>query len=164
MRTIALIGDSHATAWYPAFRKAAEEHGWTLYFFGKSACPVVDVEVRRPGATATYDRCTTWRAHMLDRLETIEGLDAVVIGRWMAYGRSTVAARRVGQHPSTVGTSGGRRRTHVRPAAQVTPRVVVMEDVPWPTVDVPSCLSENRQDVERCAFSRSRRCGLDGHW
>ena len=29
-----------------------------------------------------------------------------------------------------------------------------MEDVPWPSVDVPSCLSQNRRDVEKCAVPR----------
>jgi peptidoglycan/LPS O-acetylase OafA/YrhL len=161
-RTIALVGDSHATAWYPAFRRAAEEHGWTLYLFGKSACPVVDVDVQRAGGTATYDRCSTWREHLHDRLDTIEGLDAVVIGRWMAYRTSTVQPDGSGSTPSTVGSiwRAGAERTFDR-LRRVAPRVVVMEDVPWPYVDVPSCLSQNRRDVEKCAFPRSHRSDLD---
>ena len=161
-RTFALIGDSHATAWYPAFRKAAEQHGWTLYFFGKSACPVVDVTVRQPGTTSAYDACTTWREHLLDRIEAIEGLDAVVIGRWMAYRGSTLGADGSVSTPSTVGGlwQAGAERTFDR-LRRVTNRVVVMEDVPWPGVDVPSCLSENARDVEACSFSRSRSSGLD---
>jgi hypothetical protein len=161
-RTIALIGDSHATAWYPAMRTAAEERGWTVYFFGKSACPVVDVEVRRAGDVSTYESCTTWREHLLDRLETIEGLDAVVIGRWMAYRASTLQPGGSASTPSTVGRlwQAGAERTFDR-LRRVTPRVIVMEDVPWPTVDVPSCLSEHRRDVEACSFSRSRSSGMD---
>ena len=161
-RTIALIGDSHATAWYPAFRRAAEERGWTLYFFGKSACPVVDVEVRRAGTAARYDACSQWRDNVLDRLEGIEGLDAVVIGRWMAYKTSTLQTDGSASSSSTVGSvwAAGAERTFDR-LRRATDRVIVMEDVPWPAADVPSCLSEHRRDVEACAFSRSDRSGLD---
>ena len=161
-RTIALIGDSHATAWYPAFRRAAEQRGWTLYFFGKSACPVVDVEVNRAGTTTRYDACSRWRENVLDRLEGIEGLDAVVIGRWMAYQNSTLQPDGSTSSSSTVGSvwAAGAERTFHR-LRRATDRVVVMEDVPWPVADVPSCLSEHRRDVEACAFSRSDRSGLD---
>ncbi len=161
-RTIALIGDSHATAWYPAFRKAAEERGWTLYFFGKSSCPVVDVMVLRAGTSRPYDACVTWRENVLDRLEQIDGLDAVVIGRWMAYRGSTLEPDGSVSTPSTVGAvwREGAERTFDR-LSRVTPRVVVMEDVPWPNVDVPACLSEHLQDVDACAFSRSDSSGLD---
>ncbi|MFL6178059.1 MAG: SGNH hydrolase domain-containing protein [Ornithinibacter sp.] len=161
-RTIALIGDSHATAWYPALRKAAEERGWTLYFFGKSGCAVVDVTVLRPGTTSAYDACTTWREHLLDRLESIDGLDAVVIGRWMAYRGSTLRSDGSPVTSSTVGAvwEAGAERTFDR-LRGVTSRIVVMEDVPWPGGDVPSCLSEHRRDVEACSFSRSRSTRLD---
>ena len=151
-----------ATAWYPAFRRAAEERGWTLYFFGKSACPVVDVEVSRAGTTARYDACSQWRENVLDRLEDIKGLDAVVIGRWMAYTTSTLQPDGSASSRSTVGPvwAAGAERTFEQ-LRRATDRVVVMEDVPWPVADVPSCLSEHRRDVEACAFSRSDRSEMD---
>jgi peptidoglycan/LPS O-acetylase OafA/YrhL len=161
-RSIALIGDSHATAWYPALRAAALERGWTLYFFGKSACPVVDVEVLRAGAASVYDSCTTWREHLLDRLASIDGLDAVVIGRWMAYRTSTLQPDGSTSTPSSVGPiwRAGAERTFDR-LRRVSPRIVVLKDVPWAPIDVPSCLSDHRRDVESCAFSRSRAVGRD---
>jgi peptidoglycan/LPS O-acetylase OafA/YrhL len=160
--TIALIGDSHATAWYPAFRRAAEERGWTLYFFGKSACAVVDVDVRQPGTSARYDACTQWRAGVLERLAGIEGLDAVVIGRWMAYRSFTFQPDGSQSTPATVGPvwQAGAERTFDQ-LEQVADRIVVMEDVPWPLADVPACLSEHRTDVEACSFATSERSGLD---
>ena len=149
-----LVGDSHATARYPAFRKAAEERGWTLYFFGKSACPVVDVAVLRAGTPSPYAPCATWREHLLDRLEGIDGLDAVVIGRGWPTGAppSSRTARPAPRRRS--GRCGGRGRS-ARSTGSVGSRcIVVMEDVPWPNVDVPACLSEHPRDVEACGFSR----------
>ena len=161
-RTIALIGDSHATALYPAFRRIAEERGWTIYFFAKSACPIPDVKVLRAGSTSPYGACTTWRRHLLDRLATINGLDAVVIARWMAYRTSTVQPDGSASSSSTVGAvwEAGAKRTFDR-LSRVTDRIIVMEDVPWPRVDVPSCLSQHRRHVETCAFSRSGASGQD---
>ena len=160
--TVALIGDSHATAWYPAFRRAAEERGWTVYFFGKSACSVVDVDVRQVGTSSRYDACTQWRAEVLDRVAGIEGLDAVVVGRWMAYGSSTFMPDGSLSTPASVGPvwGAGAERT-VERLRQATERVVVMEDVPWPLSDVPACLSEHPSDVEACSFPTSDRAGLD---
>ena len=66
-----------------------------------------------------YDACPRWRANVLDRLEAIEDLDAVVIGRWMAYQQLHPPARRLRQlvvH-GRVGLGRG-RGAHVRPAAQ----------------------------------------------
>ena len=161
-RTIALIGDSHATAWYPAFQKMAEERGWTIYFFAKSACPVVDVRVLRAGTTSPYGACTTWRQHLLDRLATIDGLDAVVIARWKAYRTSTLQPDGSASTNATIGAvwEAGAERTFDR-LRRVTDRIVVIEDVPWPTADVPSCLSMHRRHVEVCAFSRSGASGQD---
>ncbi len=161
-RTIALIGDSHATAWLPAFRKAAQERGWTLYFYAKSACSVVDVAVQRAGTSATYDACTTWRNNLLDRLDEVDGLDAVVVGRWMAYRNSTLQPNGSTSTPSNVGPvwREGAERTFDR-LRRVTPNIVVLDDVPWPNGDVPACLSKHPQDVEACSFSRDQASGLD---
>ena len=73
--------------------------------------------VRQAGATSPYDACTTWRAHLLDRLETIEGLDAVVIGRWMAYrnvDRASPTDRPAPRRPSEPCGEAGAERTFDR--------------------------------------------------
>ena len=116
----------------------------------------------RAGTSSPYDACTTWRTHLMDRLGTIDGLDAVVVGRWMAYRNSTLQANGSTSTSSTVGPvwRAGAERTFDR-LSRVTPRIVALEDVPWPNVDVPACLSEHRRDVEACSFSRSRSSGLD---
>jgi peptidoglycan/LPS O-acetylase OafA/YrhL len=40
-RHIALVGDSHATRWVPAFRDVAEERGWALSTYLVSGCALV---------------------------------------------------------------------------------------------------------------------------
>jgi peptidoglycan/LPS O-acetylase OafA/YrhL len=43
-RTIALVGDSHATRWVEAFERASRESGWGLTTFLISGCPLVSLE------------------------------------------------------------------------------------------------------------------------
>ena len=84
-RTIALVGDSHAHAWRPAFERIAKEKGWTVYFFAKSACTISDVPVWSRTQRARYDACEAWRDDVIDTLSGIQGLDAVVIGRYADF-------------------------------------------------------------------------------
>ena len=39
VRTVALVGDSHATQWFPAFDRLGKEQGWKVVTFTKSSCP-----------------------------------------------------------------------------------------------------------------------------
>jgi peptidoglycan/LPS O-acetylase OafA/YrhL len=161
-RTIAVIGDSHANAWRPALERTATERGWTVYFFAKTACSVIDVPVAAPSGTGRYAACDTWRRTVLQRVASIEGLDAVVIGRYMGYRSRTVLPDGSRSTASTVAQtwSAGARRT-VDELRRATDRIVIMRDVPWPEADVPSCLSEHSREVEACAFDRSSRVGMD---
>ena len=84
-RTIALIGDSHSQHWQPAMQRLAEERGWTVYIFMKNSCTVSDVPIYLKQNNAEYTGCAEWRQAMVKRVSAIEGLDAVVIGRWMDY-------------------------------------------------------------------------------
>ena len=161
-RTIALIGDSHANSWRPALEQAAKERGWTVYFFGKSACAVSDVPVWLKVNKAPYDACTRWRGEMFERLSSIKGLDAVVIGRSMDYRALTLLPDGSRSTVETVGPAWtkGSERSFDR-LAGVTRRIIVLRDIPWPSGDVPSCLSEHPDAVEACAFSKAERARLD---
>ncbi len=37
--TVAIIGDSHATAWFPAIEELAAKHKWRIKTFAKASCP-----------------------------------------------------------------------------------------------------------------------------
>lgn len=161
-RTIALIGDSHAHAWRPAFERVAKEEGWTVYFFAKSACTISDVPIWSRTQKARYTACEAWRDSVIDTVTGIKGLDAVVIGR---YGGFTTTALHPDGTKSTAQTIGplwtdASKRSFDR-LHTATKRVIVLHDIPWPTRDVPSCLSEHTQDPTACSFDRDVRSALD---
>ncbi|GAA4357570.1 acyltransferase family protein [Angustibacter luteus] len=160
-RTIALIGDSHAAQWLPAFVQAAKDNGWTLYYFAKSACAPVDVPVWSPSLQAVYANCPTWRHTMLTRLAAIKGLDAVFVGRYMIYTRDarTASGARVPTGQLGARWQAGMARTVA--ALPDVPRVVVLQDTPRPGVDVPTCLSKHPANPAACAFARAGHTHLD---
>ena len=46
--TVALVGDSHAAHWFPAFDVVAKRHGWRLVPFTKFSCVFVDLPIWSP--------------------------------------------------------------------------------------------------------------------
>ena len=46
--TVALVGDSHATMWAPAFQQAAAQRHWRLEILGKAGCPLMDLPITNP--------------------------------------------------------------------------------------------------------------------
>ncbi len=161
-RTIALVGDSHATQWRPALERAAKERGWTIYFFAKSSCTVSDAPVWLKQNKAPYDSCGPWRDAVLDRIAGIKGLDAVVVGRWMDYRTLALQAdgsKSTAENIGPLWTEASKRS--FAQMAKATKRIVVMKDVPRPAGDVPSCLSQHPDDVEECGFDRDQGTGLD---
>ena len=160
--TIALVGDSHAHAWRPAFERLAKEKGWTVYFFAKSACTISDVPVWSRSLKARYDTCDAWRDIVLERLASIKDLDAVIIGRYPWFKTTALHPDGSKSTPATIGPlwTAASKRTFER-LSSTTGRVIVLHDVPWPGRDVPSCLAEHIKDPAACSFDRDTRSVLD---
>lgn len=161
-RTIALVGDSHATSWRAAMTSAAKTHGWTVYFFGKASCSVNDVPLWLDQKKTEYESCAQWRETVIERLASIEHLDAVVVGRYKDYDSRVLLPDGSRTTEETVGPvwREGAERSFAR-LREVAPHVLVLRDVPWPDQDVPSCLSRHPQDVERCSFERATNAHQD---
>jgi peptidoglycan/LPS O-acetylase OafA/YrhL len=153
-RTIALIGDSHATQWEPAMKQVADRLGWTVYFFAKTACSVVDVPIWKTSAGGAYTECATWRRSVLRRVSQIKGLDAVVIARWSDYRRLALTADGSRVQDDAVFASlwrQGMRRT-VQQLGANGRHVIMLRDTPLAARDVPSCLSQHPKKPTSCSF------------
>lgn len=159
---VALIGDSHSQHWQPALKKLAQEQGWTVYVYMKNSCTVSDVPIYLKQNKGEYKTCEQWRTQMLDKVSAIDGLDAVLIGRWMDY--RSLALRPDGSRttPATVGPlwKAGSARSFAE-LKKATPRILIIRDVPRPNGDVPACLSENPGHEDKCNFQRAGHTYLD---
>ena len=154
--SIALVGDSHASAWLPAFDLAGKANGWKVYFEAKDACSFIDVGVWRKQAGA-YTSCPAWRTKATARLRSLGHLDAVVIARFGAYEKMILGP--TGKPISQSKVVSAWRAATTRTVASLEPfasKVVILRDVPWPsTGDVAACLAKSPSKPQNCAFPRA---------
>ncbi len=142
--TVALVGDSHAAHWFPAFEVLAKQRGWRLVPLTKHSCVFVDLPIWSPDLQREYRSCEDWREQVIDRLREIEP-DLVVIAsnRWLP-----VMADRDNE-PERQGVAMARLIERI-PAT-----VAIIVDTPRSGVDVPACLVQHRDAIERCTTPRA---------
>jgi hypothetical protein len=150
--TVVLFGDSHAMHYFPALERVARSRGWRLVVLTKSGCPPAEVRIRRWGHARTYDECTRWQDHALQRIER-ERARLVVTSNSSHYlvlehGRPLHGKRRW----QVFGAGYARTLRRLRAEGSA---VVAIRDGPRPPFDVPSCVARHLRDPGRCAFSRA---------
>ena len=144
--TVALVGDSHASALFPAVEAVAIAHGWRLVEYLKISCQFVDMRITDPNLNREYTECATWNQNVVARLRA-DPPDLVLVSgsRWIyavnpaeasATYEGNAMARMIKQIPSSS-------------------RVAIIQDPPLPSLDVPKCLSSYPTDVLKCAYSRA---------
>jgi hypothetical protein len=161
-RTVVLVGDSHAAHWFPAMELLAKREHWQLWFWAKAACAVSDVTVFTTAYNREYSECSDWRASVLQRVQALPRVDALVIGRSYGYlpilmdGGKRVSSNAVALRLWRSGTS----RTLAQ-LAEATDDVVVLRETPRPGKNVPDCLSEHVTSPQQCAFAWKDHLHLD---
>ena len=90
--TVALVGDSHAAMWNPAFQQIAEHRNWRLEFMAKAGCPLLDSPITNPfnRLVERLRHCEQWRAQIIARLRA-EHPRLIMVGLWRAYGTGSWA-------------------------------------------------------------------------
>jgi hypothetical protein len=151
--TVALIGDSHASALFPAVNAVAIAHGWKLLVYLKINCAFVDIPLYDPTAKRTYTECATWNSQVIKRLSSSPpDLIIVAMSRWIQNERSSDGT------VTNEGKSMGREMSQLPTAS----KLVMITDIPDPQGhDVPDCLSSHLSDYRSCEYSRSLGFGFN---
>ncbi len=141
--TVALVGDSHASDWFPAVERLAIAHGWRLITFTKASCVFVDLPIYSPLLKREYTECEAWRPLVVQRL-IAEQPDLVIVSsdRWLP------PVNKIDEDPVRQGEAMARL------LRQIPGRIAIIADTPAAGVDVPVCLSAHLGDISRCATSR----------
>ena len=101
VRTVALVGDSHAEHWRPALERVARAEGWHGVLLARSSCPLSTA----PRAVPEPDRsgCEGWNRNVLRWLGEHAEVDTVFLGQLSGGmgvigpdGRDSVRAREQG--------------------------------------------------------------------
>ena len=150
--TIALFGDSHALAWFPAVERFAEKEGWRLLSLTMSTCSPAEIPIYVPDWKRVSWECNNWRQQALDRLVAERPAVIVVAGtRGFATTDSSGTTVLAGDARAAM-WQAGMQRTLARlvPAAG---RVILLADTPLSRVDPPVCLSQHPESTLTCATS-----------
>jgi hypothetical protein len=157
--TIALIGDSHAAMWMPAFQQIAAQQHWRLDLMAKEACPIMDVHVgtafRR--LIESFQYCEQWRAEIMARLKA-QPPRLVVVSVFRGYGVDEIMTGFKAYNPAWL---DGLTRL-VRQLRDIGTQVLVLGPIPGPHTNVPICLSGNLDDATACAPTRSAAVDQSG--
>ena len=143
--TVALIGDSHAAEWFPAFEVLAKENGWRLVPYLKLSCPFIDMAVNHLELKREYTECAAWREEVIKTV-AIRPPDLVV-----------VAMSHRGIFPVAAADGSLQRQGEAigRAILRLPGRALIMVDTPRTNTDIPGCIAEQPSDVRPCAISRA---------
>ncbi len=158
-KTIVLVGDSHAQHWFPALNRAAQQNGWKLYAWTKSACPMAEVTVTNDQVGGAYTACNAWRTSVLQQIRSLNahgGVDLVLVGRSSGYGSGS--ATPVLDSSGQPMTAQNAESTWANGTSALladlgqAKRVALLQDTPWAPSDRTECLSAHMRDSSACAF------------
>ena len=160
--TVALVGDSHAAMWIPAFEQMATQRRWRLETLAKAGCPSVSVPVTGTvqRIAGSLQKCDEWRAQTLDRLRA-DKPQLIVVSVWRQYGSDTSRNWQPGFQSYDAAWLASLTRL-VRQLRDTGSKVLVLGPVPDPQSVVPICLSGHLDDPMACAPSRSTAVNESG--
>jgi peptidoglycan/LPS O-acetylase OafA/YrhL len=156
--TVALVGDSHAAMWNPAFQQVAQQRRWRLETLTKAACPLLDLPDPNP-IRRLVSQCEPWRDQILSRLRA-ERPRLVVVSMWRGY-----VAGHGGFVPGFTSYDAAwldslTRMVHDLRATGAS--VLVLGPIPDPHESVPICVSGHLDNATACSLSRSAAVNASG--
>jgi peptidoglycan/LPS O-acetylase OafA/YrhL len=144
--TVALVGDSHAAMWSPAFEAEAAQRHWRLETLGRVTCPLQDLPIASPYLGREYAECERWRGEILQRLQK-QRPQLIVVSMSRRYGADFGFTA----YDRAWLDSLGRLVTRLRGTGA---KVLVLGPIPDPHSTVPACLSAHINDAASCSQPR----------
>ncbi|MCV7171855.1 acyltransferase [Mycobacterium manitobense] len=149
---VAVVGDSHANQWVPGLAEVATARGWKLVEYTKAACSFADVLTTTKDGDP-YPSCQEWGRSLLDKLLTTEKPTMMITSsikkRVILDGQANFDAANI-----SALAEGLRRNYEALNKAGIP--VVVIQDTPTPTFDIPECVQQNPDKLTKCAGDRSK--------
>jgi peptidoglycan/LPS O-acetylase OafA/YrhL len=158
LRSVAIVGDSHATMWLPALDRIGRLAHWRVVTYSRSSCPFTGARrtLKKLESVITQQSvCVQKDAEVLHRILADDSIDTVFVTAYSsAYGWTT--SRRESADDAAIAGFH-----HIwKPIVQAGKQVVVLRDVPAvkDRVNTPDCLVKNPGNPMACA--NPRRIGL----
>ena len=161
--TVALVGDSHAAMWNPAFQQIAAQRHWRLEMLAKGACPLLDLPIANQlfsGLVERFEHCEQWRGQIMARLRA-EHPRLIVVGLWRGYGAGNGNGWLSGFNSYDSAWIDSLTRL-VQQLRGTGAKVLVLGPTPDPHTSVPTCLSGHLDDATACSPPRSTAVNQPG--
>lgn len=152
--TVAIVGDSHATAWFSALDALAAERNWHVKTYTKSSCPATTARRILPtekNETSQRD-CLAWSKKVNDELLADKSISTVFTAAYSTAYKFASPEGHTLRDPAVDGfkevwerwMAGGKQ-------------VVAFDDVPRTNGEyVPTCLAKNPDNALACALPRAK--------
>ncbi|MCV7348962.1 acyltransferase [Mycobacterium parmense] len=161
--TVALVGDSHAAMWNPAFQQVAAQRRWRLEMLAKGACPLNDVPISNQlfsGLVEHFEHCEEWRGQIMARLRA-ERPRLIVLSLWRGYSNGNGSGWLSGFTAYDTAWIDSMTRL-VQQLRATGATVLVLGPVPDPHISVPTCLSGHLDDATACSPLKSHAVNQQG--
>ena len=156
--TVALVGDSNAAMWGPAFDQLARQRKWRLETMTKVSCPMLDLPTLNPVLGRDYTECGQWRDGVVSRLQA-ERPKLIVLSVMRRYGARYGWG--VGFTSYDAAWTNGMTRL-VHQLRDTGAQVLVLGPIPDPQSAVPDCLTLHLDDATACSPSTLKAVNRDG--
>lgn len=147
-RTVAVVGDSHASQWFSALDQLGKTRNWHIKTFTKAACPVTfAIRSSRSKAAASKPDCLTYSRDVAERVARDSSISVVFpSSRSYEYGYAS------GSDPTLVAPGVDGYAAVWQEWLDAGKQVVVLGEVPRPgSSRVPDCLAKNPDHSMACS-------------
>jgi peptidoglycan/LPS O-acetylase OafA/YrhL len=155
--TVAVVGDSKAAQWVPAFEVLARQNDWRIETWTKSACQFATIETSLDGDV--YRTCRDWTDNVLEKLTGPGKPDVVVTAGQRDQGV-------VGGEDGDLELDGDAMRNALASTwtrlEDAGVKVVVLADTPQTGMDVYACVAEHPDDLTACSYERDHGVRASG--
>ena len=148
--TIALYGDSHAVAWFPALLRVVNDRGWRLLSVTMSGCVPADIAPYNTSTRSISAACVAFRKAAIARMTKYHPAVIVVAG---TRGFETIdsTGRVLTGTARTTAWIAGMKRTLAK-LIPISSRVVMLADTPNSRFSNPAgCVAANPKHELACA-------------
>jgi peptidoglycan/LPS O-acetylase OafA/YrhL len=152
-KTLILFGDSHAMQYFSPLERLANENHWRLIALTKAECTPGEVQIRSMIEEREYSQCDAWREKTMERIEESGSRAMVVMSGDTAYTPYSSDGRELSGREASEALEEGYMKTLER-IHRAGLQTAVIRDTPASSSDVPSCVSEDLQNLDHCAFER----------
>ncbi|MEV4345459.1 acyltransferase family protein [Actinoplanes sp. NPDC049596] len=156
-RTMYLIGDSHAAAWFPAVDAVARTRGWKLVAFTKASCQLPSVLNFNTVLNQPYTSCVQYRDQILARVAAAKPDLLVMASNDLDNGGIYDADNQLIPRPGLQDNQAwvdAWQKTWTK--LKGIPNKVLLQDTPYPTDIAPECAATNPRQLYKCDRSQAR--------